>query len=82
MMLPIWEGIHKEDIQEAAIFKSMLDTKLYIEKNRLYLIGKMRKIVRINNGAKLKLLRKCEILANDYFSIFKNVVDMLAHRGA
>lgn len=35
---------YTEDIQEAAIFKSMLEVQLYIEKNRLDRIGKIRKI--------------------------------------
>ena len=36
---------YTEDIQEAAIFRSMLEAQLYIEKNRLNRIGKIRKIV-------------------------------------
>lgn len=36
---------YTEDIQEAAIFSSMLEAQLYIEKNRLNRIGKIRKIV-------------------------------------
>ncbi len=36
---------YTEDIQEVAIFSSMLETQLYIEKNRLNRIGKIRKIV-------------------------------------
>lgn len=36
---------YTENIQEAAIFRSMLEAQLYIEKNRLNRIGKIRKIV-------------------------------------
>lgn len=36
---------YTEDIQEAAIFRSMLEAQLYIKKNRLNRIGKIRKIV-------------------------------------
>lgn len=36
---------YTEDIQEAAIFKSMLEVQLYIEKNRLDRISKIRKIM-------------------------------------
>ena len=36
---------YTEDIQEAAIFSSMLEAQLYIEKNRLNRMGKIRKIV-------------------------------------
>lgn len=35
---------YTEDIQEAAVFKSMLEAQLYIEKNRLDRIAKIRKI--------------------------------------
>ena len=36
---------YTEDIQDAAIFSSMLEAQQYIEKNRLNRIGKIRKIV-------------------------------------
>lgn len=36
---------YTEDIQEAVIFKSMLEAQLYIEKNRLDRISKIRKIM-------------------------------------
>lgn len=35
---------YTEHIQEAVIFKSVLDAQLYIEKNRLNRVGKIRKI--------------------------------------
>lgn len=36
---------YTDNIQEAVIFSSILDAQLYIEKNRLDRIGKIRKIV-------------------------------------
>lgn len=36
---------YTEDIQEAAIFKSMIEAQLYNEKNRLDRISKIRKIM-------------------------------------
>lgn len=35
---------YTEDIHEAAIFKSMLEAQIFIEKNRLDCISKIRKI--------------------------------------
>lgn len=43
---------YTEDIQEAAIFKSMLEARLYVEKNRLDRICKIRKIIHSSNTRK------------------------------
>lgn len=39
---------YTDNIQEAVIFNSILDAQLYIEKNRLNRIGKIRKIMNLS----------------------------------